>query len=188
MGGAIKTGDTAIGDIRIGLLPGPIHTDLLLPVTDDVRARLAFLVNGRMDIEDPGVAWVVVGWGARDFYTTTGDYTDLRPRPVWRAITGDASVMRVFLAGEITEDAGITWIDVDAQQFATLLTEVRAGFAGADPAPLDHPGLNGQDTFYPGTGRFNLFRTCNVWVGDVLRKAGLRVGIWTPFTWSLPSA
>ncbi len=145
-----------------------------------------FLNADDVPIDSPAVALLVVGWGARDFYTTTGSYTDLSLGPVWRAITGDATVMRVLLAGEITDAAGISWLDLTDQQFAALLEEVRRGFAGGAPDALDHPGLNGRDVFYPGTGRFHLFRTCNVWVGDVLRRAGIRVGIWTPFTWSLP--
>lgn len=188
MGGVIKTGDPPNENaiVRIGLLPGPIHTDLILPATAAVRGTLGFVEVRGIPINAPGVSWVLIGWGARDFYTTTGTYADLSVGPVWRAITGDSAVMRVVLAGELTDTTGIRWIDISERQLAILLSDVRGGFAGESPVPIDHPGLNGRDVFYPGTGRFNLFRTCNVWVGNVLRRAGVRVGIWTPFTWTLP--
>ncbi|MEO1637874.1 MAG: DUF2459 domain-containing protein [Pseudomonadota bacterium] len=188
LGGMIKVGSPPPPDAerRIGLLPGPIHTDILLPTTPEVREQFGFLAADGLFIDAPEVAWLVTGWGARDFYTTTGGYTDLRPGPVFRAVTGDSAVMRVFLGGTITDDTGITWITLSDAQFAAVVEQVRTSFDGDLPTPLEHPGLNGRDLFYPAQGRFHLFRTCNVWVGNVLRKAGVEVGVWTPFTWSLP--
>ncbi|MEO0930563.1 MAG: TIGR02117 family protein [Pseudomonadota bacterium] len=187
LGGWIKAGDVAgvNATVRIGLLPGPIHTDLVLPATPALRERFEFLQDAGLPINAPETAWVVVGWGARDFYTTTGTYADLRFGPVLRAITGDRAVMRVLLVSQIRDARGLRWIDLTEEQYGALITLVRADFAGDVPLPLDHPGLNGNDVFYPATGRFHLLRTCNVWVGDVLREVGIRVGVWTPFTWSL---
>ncbi len=181
----IRTGGQPpdVGDIEIGLFAGPIHTDILIPATPQVRDRFGFLAAAGMPINHPDVAWVSLGWGARDFYTTTGDYTDLSPRPIWRAVTGDHAVMRVDLAGPLHADLDVTWLRLTPDQFAALLDAINAGFASDQP--IDHPGFNATDRFYPATGRFHLFRTCNAWVGDVLRGAGVRVGLWTPFTWSL---
>lgn len=155
-------------------------------MTPAARGIFGFLNAGGLPIFSPDAAWIVVGWGARDFYMTTGSYADLQAGPVWRAMTGDASVMRVLVAGQLSDDTGITWIGMSSAQFDTLLAQIRASFVGDVPRPLVHPGLNGRDLFYPATGHFHLLRTCNVWVGDVLRRSGVPVGIWTPFTWSLP--
>lgn len=188
LGGLIKTGAVAetAGEVQIGLLRGPIHTDFLLPATPKNRAAFDFLSASGVPIGNPDVAWIVVGWGARDFYTATGSYTDLRPGPVWRAITGDDAVMRVFVAGPIVDTSDISWIDMSTAQSNHLTREVLAGFKNTALPPLDHPGLGRNDLFFPAAGRFHLFQTCNVWVGDVLRLVGARVGIWTPFIWSLP--
>ncbi|WP_370642121.1 TIGR02117 family protein [Yoonia sp. I 8.24] len=186
VGGMVRTGSKPPdeGGIEIGLFAGPIHTDILIPATAQVRDRFGFLAAAGMPINHPDVSWVSVGWGARDFYTTTGDYTDLSLRPVWRAVTGDHAVMRVDLAGPLRADLDVTRLQLSPDQFATLLDAISAGFASDNP--IDHPGFNATDRFYPATGRFHLLRTCNVWVGDVLRGAGVRVGLWTPFIWSLP--
>ncbi|EBA12374.1 probable urease-associated protein [Roseobacter sp. CCS2] len=188
VGGLIKTGDPSVqtSEFRIGLLRGPIHTDLLLPAIPEIRTAFGFLQEGGLPVTHPDVAWIVAGWGAREFYMTTGSYADLRPGPVWRAISGDDAVMRVFVGGEITDPVAITWVNVSLDQLDALTRAVLFDFENTSLPPLDHPGLNGSDLFYPAKGRFHLFRTCNVWVGDMLRQAGIRVGIWTPFTWSLP--
>ncbi|SFR45507.1 conserved hypothetical protein [Yoonia tamlensis] len=171
------------GGVEIVLFAGPIHTDILIPATPQVRNRLGFLAGAGMPINHPGVAWISIGWGARDFYTTTGDYADLSVRPVWRAVTGDDAVMRVDLAGPLHADLDLPRLRLSPAQFDALLGGITAGFAS--DRPIAHPGFNATDRFYPATGRFHLLRTCNAWVGDLLRGAGVRIGIWTPFTWSL---
>ena len=156
----------------------------MIPVTPNLRARFAFLADAGLPIMAPGAGWLVVGWGAQDFYTTAGTYADIGPDPVWTAITGDTAVMRVEVAGPLRDEAGLTRVPLTAAQFARLIATVRNSFAAE--TPLQVPGLSGKDAFYPATGRFDILRTCNVWVGAVLRTSGARVGVWTPFTWSLP--
>jgi hypothetical protein len=47
------------------------------------------------------------------------------------------------------------------------------------------PGLGPRDVFYASPGRTDIFRTCNAWVGRMLRASGQRFGLWTPATWSV---
>jgi hypothetical protein len=37
------------------------------------------------------------------------------------------------------------------------------------------PGQYGDSRFYPSLENFHLFKTCNVWVAETLRAAGLDV-------------
>ena len=183
LGGMLRVGAApAGGGPVVYLLPGPIHTDLILPMTPEAREIFAFLSEDGI----PSREWLIVGWGAREFYTTTGSYADLETVAIWSAMMGDTSVMRVHPIGSFEVPDDMTALDLSPAQFSALLNEVRTGFDGAVPNRLPVPGLTGGDHFYAGTGRFNLFRTCNVWVGEVLRGANIRAGLWTPFTWSLP--
>ncbi|MFM7854609.1 MAG: DUF2459 domain-containing protein [Flammeovirgaceae bacterium] len=38
-----------------------------------------------------------------------------------------------------------------------------------------------NDSFYEAKGTYNLFFTCNTWVNEGLKKAGLKACLWTPF-------
>ena len=182
-GGLTRVGDPPQeGGPTIYLFKGPIHTDLILPMTPEAREVFGFLEADGVTLSD----WLIVGWGAAEFYTTTGTYADLEVGAVWRAIAGDSSVMRVHPIGPFQPNDHMTELTLSQAQFDILLGAVRAGFAGKDPMRVDVPGLTGRDHFYQGVGRFNALRTCNVWVGEVLRVANIRVGMWTPFTWSLP--
>jgi uncharacterized protein (TIGR02117 family) len=171
------------GEYRMGLVIGPIHTDLLVPLTPAVKTRLAFAIADGVPLDAPGAEWLLIGWGARDFYTTAGTYADITARATFRGITGDDAVIRMDAIGRITDFTGIPLIQLDAVQFAALLDHIAASFApGPDgaPAPLDHPGFTASDRFYPATGHFNILNTCNAWVGETLAAAGVPFGRWTP--------
>ncbi|WP_237060218.1 TIGR02117 family protein [Loktanella sp. M215] len=185
LGGVIRTGDTAaLADAVVLLLPSPIHTDIVLPATPEVRRAFAFLADAGQPIGDPATAWIVVGWGAHDFYMQTQTASDLRLRPALKAIMGDTAVMRIETGGSGWDTSALSRVTLNASQFSRLVAGIRGSIA--DTIPLPGPGFNPWDAFYPAKGRFTLWRTCNVWVGDMLRQAGARVGIWTPFTWTLP--
>ncbi len=173
---------------RVGLIAGPIHYDLLIPLTPDLRRRFGFARDAGVAVDDPAAEWLIAGWGAQEFYTTVGDYSDLSLRAVWRGLTGDASVMRLDVAGPVADTSGIRFVMMNDAQFAALVDAVLAGFALAPagaPQPLATPGLSGRDVFFAGRGRFHIGHTCNAWIGETLRAAGLRFGIWTPAPWSV---
>lgn len=52
--------------------------------------------------------------------------------------------------------------------------------AVGNPIPKDAPPFGLTDAFYEAEGRFNVLNTCNVWIGHMLRRAGLDFGAWTP--------
>lgn len=174
------------GEYRIGLVIGPIHTDLLIPLTPAVRSRFAFAVAGGVPVDAPGAEWLLIGWGARDFYTTAGTYADITARATFRGITSDSAVIRLDAIGRIDDFTDIPIITADAVQFAALIDVITATFDPATaPLPIDHPGFTASDQFYPAAGRFNILRTCNVWVGDVLTAAGIPFGRWTPTPYAM---
>ena len=143
--------------------------------------------RGGVDLDHPNAKWVVVGWGAHDFYTQTGTYSDLRSKAVWRAITGDAAVLRVSLTGAFLPNAQVQYLELSVQQYDALLDTIKATLPyGANTSPLTNiNGFSQDDRFFPAKGNFHIFNTCNVWIGRSLRTAGVRFGRWTPMTFSI---
>jgi len=179
--GAIVPGPTADiasgSDTEILLIAGPIHYDILLPATEPTRAAFGFAARAGVQIDDPAVAWIVVGWGSRAFYTTVGDYRDVRPAAIWRAVTGDSGVLRVDIAGRLRDDLPVIRIPVSNAQLDALRNAIVGEVTG--PA-LPHPGLTRSDLFFPAKDTFSILNTCNVWVSRILRRAGIGMGVWTP--------
>jgi uncharacterized protein (TIGR02117 family) len=183
-GGLIGNGhDARRGEHPIGLVIGGIHTDLLIPLTPDVRARFAFAERAGVPVRAEGAEWLLVGWGAREFYTTAGTYADITASAVFSGVTGDTAVMRFEVVGPILDPAAVDMILLDAAQLGALLGQMEAALARDDlgqPIALDHPGFSPTDAFFAAEGGFNILRTCNVWVGEVMAAAGIPFGAWTP--------
>lgn len=174
--------------VTIALLPGPIHYDFLLPLTPETRTRFAALAELGVPIDHPDAAWIVIGWGSEAFYTTVGTYRDVAPKAVWRAVSGDRSVLRVDLYGAVTPEARSRTVSFSAAQYASFLDAVAGSLrSGPDGGPVlvQGPASGEPGWFLAARARFDVFRTCNVWVGQMLRAAGLRFGIWTPAPFSV---
>lgn len=157
---------------------GPIHYDILIPLTPDVRDQFAFLTDQGVPVYAPQAQWLVAGWGAEAFYTQTGDYTDLSVKAVWRGITGDKSVLRLDVMGALSEQTAQIWLDTSAAQLDALTGNIIQQVQARPTLGVD--GFTYTDVFYQTAGGFHLFRTCNVWVGEQLRTAGFKFGMWTP--------
>jgi len=70
------------------------------------------------------------------------------------------------------------------EAMALLVAYVRSGFVtGADGRPMRiaNAHYESTDVFYEGTGRYNLFGTCNSWTNRGLKACGARACLWTPF-------
>jgi len=174
-------------DVLVGLVSGPIHYDFLLPLDPTTRQQFAFAEDGNVPVLHPGAQWLLVGWGAEDFYTTVGSYTDVSLRAVWRGITGDSSVMRVEAIGPLSAEAEVPMIALSLLQYEALLRGIAQSFDQDAGAPLVlHPaGEARRGAFFQADGRFDIGRTCNQWVGRMLREAGVRFGGWTPIPTSV---
>lgn len=170
----------------IGLLQGPIHTDILFPLTPDTRARFAFAEGAGVPVMHPEAEWLMFGWGSAAFYTTAGTYADITPGAVLTAATGDAAVVRLDVTGPLPPLENLRYLTVSEAQFQALLDQTAGAIASQ--TALDHPGFTGLDAFFPAKGSFHAFRTCNVWLGETLRASGIPFGLWTPANWSVTLA
>ena len=165
------------GSVEIGLLYGPIHVDFVLPATDETRAELGFAADAGVPLDHPGVRHLLVGWGAREFYTTAGTFADITAGATLRAVTGDASVLRVDAIGALPPGFELPRLRLTGAQYSALLAAIADTATG--PA-IAGAGFTGSDGFVEAAERFHLLRTCNTWVSRMLRAAGVPAGIWTP--------
>lgn len=183
-------GTQATGDdtVEIHLVKGPIHYDFLVPLTPLARARLDDLQTSGVRVDQPHAQWLLVGWGARGFYTTTGSYSDVTFGAVLKGLTGDRAVLRVDAVGPLRQDIQVPSIRLSQAQFEMFLSTVLDSFARTDQGqliPMNVAGFTSTDQFFEAKGRFNVFSTCNVWIGETLRAAQVRFGVWVPLPYSV---
>jgi uncharacterized protein (TIGR02117 family) len=168
---------------QIGLIQGPIHTDILFPLTPETRTRFAFAEAAGVPLNHPDAEWLVLGWGSAAFYTTAGTYADITASAVLTAATGDGAVIRLDAFGHLPPQENLRFLNLSEAQFQALLSQTATAFASQ--TKLDHPGFTGTDAFFPAHGHFSLLRTCNVWLGETFRASGIPFGLWTPANWSV---
>lgn len=131
----------------------------------------------------PQAEFLEVGWGDRNYYMAhaPGLWSGLRallwPTPaVLHVVAFDGPVERYFA------ELGVIELKLSASGFAALVDAVRDSHKRMPAASADGsvegqpplgPGLYGASHFYASRERFHLFRTCNVWTGDLLSAAGV---------------
>lgn len=174
---------------RILVIANPIHTDIVLPLDSDVAARFANLGAAGLPILHPNAEWLVFGWGSRAFYIETPTWSELKPGPLFKALTLDTSVMHVAVTGGIdTALPQVTEYWLDDAAFERLMTVIEASFVkGPDGQPVHIVGeaYGSNDAFFEAHGSFNALVGCNTWTARVLREAGLQTGWWNPLPQSL---
>lgn len=174
------------GTVEIRLVHSPIHYDFLLPLNDVTRAAFGFTAAEDVPIDHPAATWLLVGWGAEDFYTRTGTAGDLSLRATLKGAIGDASVLRFDAWGPLPAGFHTRPLTLSEPQFEALIAAIRSDLVTPDtPVPVTTDGLSTTDAFFRATDRFHLFRTCNTWISRKLREAGVEMGLWTPLTWSV---
>lgn len=163
--------------VRVGLVQGSIHTDFLLPLDGATRADFAML-----DLPD-SADWLLVGWGARGFYTQVGGADDLGAGVILRALSGDGAVMRFEPRGPFEPVLSITMHQLEYQRLRRVILSDTLW-----DQPLGQGVLAPGDRYFAAKGRFNLLRPCNQWIAETLRRANRSFAIWTPTNWSIRQA
>ncbi|MEM7300372.1 MAG: TIGR02117 family protein [Pseudomonadota bacterium] len=173
---------------EIVLLTTLLHTDIAIKADDAVLEKFDFLWRSTLPLAHPNLKYVGFGWGSRAFYTSAGNYTDITPGAVFKAVTGDDPVMRVVAMGDVSNVEDSIKISLTEPQFQTLLSLIYSSFKNhqlGKVSQLEGISIGPNDAFFPANGHFDIFRPCNVWVGEVLSGAGVGTGIWTPTSQSL---
>lgn len=162
---------------EIILAAGVIHYDILIPLDDETKAVFSFLDDTRVPLDDG--TWLAVGWGSEAFYTSGGQYSDVTWGALGKAMTWDSSVMRFEVYGDLPAHPDLKRISISGAQLDALRDSIR-GDLNPDPTALIVEGFSETDAFFTAAGAFNMAHTCNVWIGDKLTSAGLKMGLWTP--------
>ena len=159
-----------------------IHADIIMPVKAEGLDWAPLIPKTDFAAAYPNAQWIAFGAGERRVYLETPTWWDIRPGTIWSALIGGERVMHVeyvpspyYAAREIR---------LRPEEYRRLWASIRAGFAldaNGRPQRIAHPGYGCCDAFYRTNDKANMIRTCNSWVADRLRLAGVETSIWPPF-------
>jgi uncharacterized protein (TIGR02117 family) len=158
-----------------------VHIDLIIPVE-----RLEEDLLEQMQLMD-GAKYVAIGWGDRGFYLNTPSWEDLQYSTVAKALLWwSPSVMHVsYYRGTSSNWTKVPicqeQIDLMSDQFAKSFKTNKDGTF----QKIEGYAYGQNDYFFEAKGSYHLFRTCNVWTGQVLKKGNIKTSLWSPFTWGI---
>jgi len=166
-----------------------VHTWIMMPtVNDDMDWRPIAPVADIADRRHAG-NYLAMGYGNREFYLNTPRWSDLRPRTALVAAFGSGpSLMHVEHEWTPLVLDHQKPLVLTHEQYRKLVRYIAGSFQRDDDGrtmPLLGRGYGPADVFYEARGPYNAFFTCNEWTGEALRVAGVRTGIWTPFSQSI---
>ena len=164
------------------LVSNGVHTDLILPDNANGLDWRPLVPRSDFANPDPRARWLAFGMGERRVYLDTPRWRDLRPRTMWAALAGGERVMHVEWVVDPTWRARS--IRLRPEEYRRLWAAIRASLrldAAGRPERIAHPGYGPDDAFYRGVGRASAVNTCNTWAADMLRLAGVKTSLWSPF-------
>jgi uncharacterized protein (TIGR02117 family) len=128
-------------------------------------------------VDFPDAAYLEFGWGDAVYYPT--------PRPglglaLGAVLPGPAVLHLAGLPdhpGRVFPTARVVELSLSPDALTRLLAHLAASIdrGGATRAESHAAGLYPFSRFYPATGRFHLFNTCNTWTARALQAAGLAI-------------
>jgi len=160
-----------------------VHTDIVMP------ARAAGLDCHRLvppgHVQSPSGAgeWVAIGTGERETFLNTPRWRDIRVRTLGRFVFGGELLLHVEHVDAPRPGPRVRALRLRPEQALRLGQAIAGTFRrGVDghTLPLAGTGFGARDVFYLASGRYDALRNCNQWTADMLGKAGVRVGRWTP--------
>ncbi len=129
--------------------------------------------------------FVSFGWGDKEFYINTPNWSDLTVGVAIRAaILKSPAALHLTRYPQAKE--GWTELTLCEDQFQALIHYIDGTFKRVPELQnIENSGYSPQDTFYEAHGSYNLFNTCNNWVNKGLKKADIRTSIWSPFIYGV---
>ena len=151
-----------------------VHVSLIVPMND-----LRDLIRSE-HLADPALngTHAMIGWGHAGVYRNAETWDDVRPNDVGSAIFGSNEVLlHIYHVNSPRAALHRKKLRVTIEQYRHIIADIRGSFA---PGAISYTAYGPDNVFYEATGRYTAIHTCNEWTGGLLRRAGVRIGVWTP--------
>ena len=174
------------GGVPIAVCSNGVHTDFVLPVKTKEIDWSKFFPRESFAAPIDRFDHIGIGWGDLDFYKSTPRWSDFDLVTALHAVTGTGpTALHIQYRPGPGASERCAALTVGAVQYRGLADYI-VGTLIATRQPVAS-GYGTSDAFFSARGRFSPFKTCNVWVGEGLKTAGLPTGVWTPFAFQVIS-
>ena len=173
-------------EISFYILTNGMHTDLVVPVKNDVMDWGTVFKYEHTLAKDSSLPWVALGWGDQGIYLDTPTWNDLTAKTVFKAafFLSESAIHATFFAN-LEESEQCKKITMTKAEYADLVEFIMDSLEkdeNGNPLYIDTDSQYGQnDAFYEANGTYNFTHTCNTWANNALKASGQKAPVWTPF-------
>ena len=172
--------DTA-ADVVVFLRSNGVHTDIVVPIRHPIK-DWGQEISPESDTGTEQYTYVGFGWGDRDFYLNTPQWSDLKLKTALAAVfyVGKSAMHTTFYRSIAADDRCIR-LSLSGKEYRALTAFIESGFHKPDGKviPISDAAYNRHDSFYEGSGKYSLVYTCNSWTNEALKASGQRAALWT---------
>ncbi len=176
-------------EVTIYVKTNGIHTDIVMPRKIDLPSSVVsynwnnLIQDSLFTDVDSTYKYLAIGWGDKGFYLYTPTWNDLKFSTAFKAAFGMGSTaMHVTYYKNITVEEDVKELHISAVDYQNLISSITQSFELDNNAIqlITHPSYGSHDNYFEAKGTYSLFNTCNVWTGNALKKANVKMGLWTP--------
>ncbi len=171
--------------IEIFLQTNGVHSELILPVVNSEFDWRTIIDPNHCISADKNFSYVAIGWGNKEFYLETPQWSDLKLSTAIKAASGfnETAIHVNFYKNRSSNDT-CKKIRITNAQYQKMVTffieqfELKNGRAKLIDTDIRY---NLYDAFYEAKGSYSIFKTCNTFTNKALSASNLKSCFWTPF-------
>lgn len=160
-----------------------VHVSLIVPMSAAGEDLSDLIRPEHLGNRDLYGTHAMIGWGHGRVYRNAQTWSDVKSGDVATAIVGsDFTTLHIYHLINPEPLPHRKILRVTPQQYRSIVDQIRSTFhLNEHGESIAHPAYAPDNLFYDSNGHYSAINTCNSWTGNILRKAGVRVGVWTPF-------
>ncbi len=159
-----------------------VHVSLIVPMSAAGEDLSDLIRPEHLSNTDLYGTHAMIGWGHGGVYRNARTWGDVRSGDIGSAVIGsNDTTLHVYHRINPRPAPHRKRFLVSQKQYRSIIASIRSTFRlNADGQSKAYPAYGPDNLFYDSKGHYSAYMTCNEWTGAVLRKAGVRMGIWTP--------
>ncbi len=173
--------------IVVYLMQSGVHTDFVVPVKNELIDWSEVFPRENTKMNDTNTRFVAIGWGDKNFYMNTPEWSDLTVKTAVYCMTGlGTAAIHATYYYEVPTDKPTVKLYLSEKQYKRLIRYIKKTLVKneTDDAvfikPRNRKVVTDNDAYYDANMRYNVFHTCNTWVNNGLKVCNKKACLWTP--------
>jgi len=169
-------------DVTIFIKSNGVHTDIVFPIKNQYKDWTPLVHPTKTTSKDSTFQYVGIGWGDRDFYLNTPQWSDLKASTAFKAAFWmGTGLMHATFHHEPKESERCIKVMVSKQEYLRMVNFAESSFikTSGKSVLIEGASYGDHDLFFEAKGKYNLFYTCNAWANNCLKSGSQKAALWS---------